>query len=236
MKFYPSLIETDLFHMPSIMEGLDPYVDGYHIDIMDYHFVPNLSWSPSLVQAMTSLTQKPLWLHLMVEEPEKILTLCMNKKNEYILSIHQETISDWQYILDLKKQYNLSVGVAVKPETFLMELIPYMKDIDHILIMTVNPGFSGQQFLEQSWKRFDAAYALCLEHNKDCVIAVDGGIKEEHIVQLKQKKVAMVAASSAIFESNIIEKNGNQFLGQDSSALQKYVQLCVENIRRLKKE
>lgn len=232
MKFYPSLIEAYFFHMPAIIKALDPYVEGYHIDIMDHHFVPNLTWGPSLVQAIGLLTTKPLWLHLMVEKPETLLPLCMNQENEYIASIHQETISDWQYIISLKKQYNLSLGVALNPETSLKELMPFIKDIDHVLIMTVHPGFSGQQFLEKSWQKIDAASALCAEHNKNCVIAVDGGIKEQHITFLKQKKVEMIAAASAIFATN---KMTLSFLN-DTSALHEYIQRCIENIRRFKKE
>ncbi|HTM06732.1 MAG TPA: ribulose-phosphate 3-epimerase [Patescibacteria group bacterium] len=236
MKIYPSLIEADFFSMPSIIKEIDPYVDGYHIDVMDYHFVPNLSWGPSLVQAMAAFVEKPLWLHFMVSKPEKLVPLCINKKNDYIISIHEETISDWKYFIGLKKQYNFSIGIALKPETALIELKPYIKQIDHILIMTVNPGFSGQLFLEDSWQRIDDAYAFCLEHNKNCVIAVDGGIKEQHISFLKQKKVEMVSAASAIFENNKTAYDCSQFLRNKSSALQEYMQRCVENIQRLKKE
>jgi ribulose-phosphate 3-epimerase len=160
----------------------------------------------------------------------------MNQKSEYILSIHQETISDWKYFTGLKKRYNISIGIAVKPETSLKELKPYIKDIDHILIMTVNPGFSGQQFLESSWQKIDDAYAMCFEYNQHCVVAVDGGIKEQHIEQLKLKKVEMVAAASAIFEKSKLMRNNESLSMPHSSYVEQYIQQCIENIQRLQND
>lgn len=234
MKLYPSLSEADFFQLPAIMQALDEYVDGYHIDIMDFHFVPNLSWGPALVQSIAAQTTKPLWLHFMVTQPEKLLPLCINQKNEYIVSVHEETISDWQYLKSLKKEYTISLGMAISPKTPLTRLMPFIKEIDHLLIMAVHPGFSGQQFLDSSWEKIDQAYQLCLEHNKECVIAVDGGIKVEHIPQLKQKNVGMVAAASAVFEKNTMVQNKEQLFIGHSSDVEKYIQRCIENIQKIR--
>lgn len=235
MKLYPSLSESHCRHLPLIMEALDKYVDGYHIDIMDGHFVPGISWGSALVNAISTYTQKPLWLHYMVSRPEHLIDLYLNKKHTtYLVSIHQETITDWLCLKKYKNQYGISLGLAINPETGVNQVIPYIKDIAHILIMSVQPGCSGQSFLTNIWNKIEQAQELCSKYNPKCIVAVDGGVTIDHIVQLKGKKVEMIAAFSAIFGSGVIEKSDQKSMIQDNFAVKQYIEQCIQKIKKIR--
>ncbi|RTL06810.1 hypothetical protein EKK58_03800 [Candidatus Dependentiae bacterium] len=234
MKVYPSLSEAHVPYLSIIIEALDPYVDGYHIDIMDSHFVFNLSWGPTLVKVVSAYTKKTLWLHCMVTQPEKILALYTNKNHKYIISVHQETITDWTKIQKYKQTYDVSFGIALDPATDISTMLPYIKDIDHILIMTVQPGASGQPFLTDMWDKIDHAHQLCVEYNPKCVVAVDGGVTLSHLMQLKNKSVEMIAAFSAIFGDEAIKSVCQYNYEMQEKNINQYLELCVNKIKQIK--
>lgn len=233
MELYPSLSETYFVHLPLIMRELDAYVNGYHIDIMDFNFVPNFSWSPALVNIISTYTQKPLWLHFMVTHPEKLLPFYVQYQHKYIISIHQESILNWSYVNKLKKQAHISLGLAISPSTSLAKIVPYLDNIEHLLIMSVQPGFSGQQFLSNTWARIEQAYELCRMLEKSCMIAVDGGVTVEHIDKLRNHKVEMIAASSAIFPAYRIDQYDIRALPHEFD-FDFFIQQSIDNIKKLK--
>lgn len=234
MKIYPSLSELHFFYLSFIMKELDPHVDGYHIDIMDSHFVTNLSWGPALVKSIKAYSKKPLWLHFMVTNPEKLLELYLDQNHTYIISIHQETITDWIAIKAYKREGGMFLGIALNPTTDISTVIPFINDIDHILIMTVQPGSSGQPFLTNIWDKIDKAYQLCCEYNPKCIVAVDGGVMLQHITQLRHKKVEMMAAFSAIFGDGVIKSDYQQHDEKNMSNISEYIKTCIDKAKQVK--
>lgn len=203
MKIYPSLISCDVLNLASTLATLDPHVDGYHIDIMDDHFVPNLTWGPAFVNALAGATTKPLQMHLMVDNPASWVTrLNLQKKDSFVF--HREAISDIyegvKLIEELKKR-SIKAGLALNPTTGLEQLEPFVALLDEILIMSVNPGFSGQKFIESVTDKVPALVAMRQQKNLKFSICMDGGIGSGNICSLQQAGVQIVSVASAIFSS-----------------------------------
>ncbi|MCK4517934.1 ribulose-phosphate 3-epimerase, partial [Candidatus Babeliales bacterium] len=158
MKIYPSLISSDLLNLDKTINQIDNYCDGFHIDVMDDHFVPNLTWGPAFVWAISEKTKLPLHVHLMVDEPEKWLDRVKLKKDD-IFIFHVEAVVGWKEnkVIDfIKKVTNLrakamgcKVGVAINPKTPVESIFSFLPSLDHVLIMAVEPGFSGQKFMPE---------------------------------------------------------------------------------------
>jgi ribulose-phosphate 3-epimerase len=253
MKLYPSLISAPLLHLHTIIKAIDPYVDGYHIDIMDNHFVPNLTWGASFVHAIGNATDKPLWLHLMVDDPIKMIAQCLNNqyvsctnKKNYLITVHQETITDWHTIKKLVTTHNIPIGIALNPSTPVEKASPYLHDIDHLLIMSVQPGRSGQSFLENSWQKIKDAHALYSAQtseflltnndyaNRSCRLAIDGGVTQATIQQLVNMDVTMIAAAAAIFSPH--PKEIVTCTADANNTFTPYLDQCVNRIKMLTKK
>ena len=152
MIIYPSLISADILNIEKEIENLEPYVDGFHLDVMDFHFVPNLTLGPDFINKIRKITQRKLFIHLMVDDPLKFIDILELKEHD-IISFHVEVKENIEDLIEKIHNQKLLVSLALKPETALEEIIPYGHQIEHLLLMTVEPGFSGQQFLPQSFER-----------------------------------------------------------------------------------
>ncbi len=141
MKIYPSLISADILNLASVIEQLNPLCDGYHIDIMDGHFVPNLTWGPIFGNAVAKKTELPLHIHLMVSDPTTIAARLTPRPQDCI-TFHYEAIkkaSDMLPTITHLKNMRCHVGIAINPETPAAAIQPYIEAIDAIIIMSVNP-------------------------------------------------------------------------------------------------
>lgn len=201
MHIFPSLIAADPLNLKATLTLLDPVVDGYHIDIMDNHFVPNLTWGPFVVNAIATATIRPLWVHIMAD---KVLPLIkqLSLGQGSLVSFHIEIDEDIRSVIKEIRNKHLLPGLAICPTTALEDLYPYLELVDHILIMSVQPGFSGQQFLPETWERIKKISAYAYQKQIACKIMVDGGVNEQNIAQLAQLKVDAVAIANALFTSN----------------------------------
>lgn len=209
----PSLISADILRLKDQIELLNPYADGYHIDIMDFNFVPNLTWGPIFVNAIKTITEKPLYIHLMVCDPKKYFNILKLSKND-IINFHIErcpntTSINYDYakecIIAIKKN-GLKASLAIKPSTSITTLEPLIEEIDDILLMSVEPGFSGQTFLDISYKRLKELLALKKQRQAFFTISMDGGINENTIQKLTQMGVNSFGIASGIFnQKNPIE-------------------------------
>ena len=212
-KIFPSLISGDLLNLKKQIKELDPHCDGYHVDVMDDHFVPNLTWGAQFINAIAATTKKPLFIHLMVEHPEvwpSRLTLSENST----ICFHIESTFSPELVTRLITEKNIEPAISIKPSTPIEEIIPTLEYIHHVLLMSVEPGFSGKQFLPESVTKLNE-----LTHAKDdqklsFSISMDGGIGIGNIRMLNNLGVDMFGIGSAIFNSND----------------------PVENIKNLKKE
>ena len=200
VKLFPSLIASNLLRLQETLELLDPLVQGYHLDIMDFHFVPNLTWGPDFVNAIRQATKKQLFIHLMVEFPENYLPM-MHLRHKDIFSFHYESpsrLTQEQLCIEIASQ-GLTPSIALNPETPL-EVLSSIPSLQHLLIMSVNPGFSGQQFISSTLEKVTKSVALRAKNNLSFPIAVDGGINEQNCQELVHAGVDELAIATAIFK------------------------------------
>lgn len=199
----PSILSADFACLSNdiqVVEGGG--ADALHIDIMDGHFVPNMTIGPPVVKALKKYTHLPFDVHLMITNPDNFLDLFIESGANY-LSVHVETCPHLHRTLQVIKRQGVKAGVAVNPGTSLQMLDDEMlAELDFILLMTVNPGFGGQQFIpfclakiQRLRQRLDA---LHLEH---VAIEVDGGISLANIREITQAGASMIVAGSAIFNT-----------------------------------
>lgn len=203
IKILPSILSADFAWLSKDIQVVERGgADMLHIDIMDGHFVPNLTVGPPVVNAIKKYTALPLDVHLMVSNPDALLEEFIRSGANY-LSVHLETCPHLHRTLQVMKQRGVKAGIAVNPGTSLQTLDDEMlAEVDFILIMTVNPGLGGQQFIpfcrakvQRLRQRLDAAH---LEHVE---IEVDGGISLDNIQEITADGARMIVAGSAIFNT-----------------------------------
>lgn len=195
---FPSLISADILNLEQELKSLDPYCLGYHLDVMDYHFVPNLTWGPAFIHAIAEKTTRQLWVHLMVDNPTLwVKTLSLPAKS--ILSFHIETIKQNPNIIELIQKKNWLPSIALSPKTDTEEIKPFLFDLYQVLIMSVNPGHSGQQFMGDMATKVQALAEHRMIHGLNFKIAMDGGISQDNIKELTALGVDHFAIAKAIF-------------------------------------
>ena len=170
----PSILSADFVNLERDIKRIEEAgADWVHIDVMDGHFVPNITIGIPVVKAIKGITKLPLDVHLMIENPEKYIG-AFAKAGADIITIHYEACEDsLKENIELIKSCNVKVGVSIKPKTSQERLYPYLKDIDLALIMTVEPGFGGQEFLHHCAMKIPKIKELV---NDEFIIQVDGGI------------------------------------------------------------
>ncbi len=170
----PSILSADFVNLERDIKRIEEAgADWVHIDVMDGHFVPNITIGIPVVKAIKGITKLPLDVHLMIENPEKYIG-AFAKAGADIITIHYEACEDsLKENIELIKSCNAKVGVSIKPKTSQERLYPYLKDIDLALIMTVEPGFGGQEFLHHCAMKIPKIKELV---NDEFIIQVDGGI------------------------------------------------------------
>ncbi len=179
--------------------------DILHVDIMDGHFVPNLTIGPQSVQAIRESTKLPLDVHLMISEPEKYIDEFIEAGADHV-TIHLEIGKDLKPILHQIKSKHKGCGIALKPGTAFEEVKPYLEKIDLLLIMTVEPGFGGQKFRSEVVSKIREAYAWINEHHYNIDIQVDGGINLKTVPEVIEAGANVLVAGSAIYGTEDIHK------------------------------
>lgn len=197
-RLYPSLISANLVRLEEDIRHLEPYCDGFHLDIMDNHFVPNLTFGADMVHAISSTTKKQLWIHLMVDDP---LRWCatLQVPAHSIISFHVESTKNIADIIRCITEKNWLPSLAIKPKTDVATIFPWLQAIHQILVMSVEPGFSGQSFLPTT---FTIINSLTVQSKKIGInprIGIDGGVTVKNIARLAHMGVTDFAIASAIF-------------------------------------
>jgi ribulose-phosphate 3-epimerase len=198
---YPSLINADLLNLEATIKALDPYCAGYHIDIMDNHWVPNLTWGHQFTNAIAQATTKKIWVHLMVDNPESLIRRLILPADS-LVSIHIESQIGKTKTLALIKENNWQASIAISPKTAIKEIIPFLPLINQALVMSVNPGYSGQEFMPSALDRIKELKRLIQDLSSACVVGVDGGIASTNIHHLIAAGADDLAIASAIFDHN----------------------------------
>lgn len=198
IKIFPSLIAANVLNLQNVIDLLEPHCDGFHIDVMDNHLVPNLTWGPLMVNAIANYSKKPLFVHLMVENPESLVKN-LKLKPQSIVSFHIESGHNLESLQKYLRQHKLITSLAINPDTKLETITSQLAIIDQILLMSVNPGFSGQSFLESSIERLKWLNNYRKKHGLTFEIAMDGGINEHNIKTLFDNGCTIFGIASAIF-------------------------------------
>ena len=199
MQISPSILAADLCDLRSHLEGADPrIVDYWHLDVMDGHFVPTLSFGEMYAKAVKKHTDIPLDIHLMVERPEKEVPKYFELQPHNI-TFHLESTHFPVRLARQIRDAGIRAGIALNPGTALSLLEPLLGEIDLLLIMTVEPGFYGQKFLPFCLQKIEQARAMIPDGT---LLQVDGGVSSENIPSLYQKGADICAAGSACFRGN----------------------------------
>ena len=202
IQIAPSVLSADFLNIEnSVHMVTEAGADLIHVDIMDGHFVPNLTFGPQLVSALKKKTSIPLDVHLMVANPYDVIPLFAEAGADWI-SIHPETSihlhKDITHIRDL----GVKAGIALNPATPLQVMNDIIHELDYVLIMSVNPGFGGQSFIEHSREKIRRLKKYLETQNLDIPIEIDGGVTLENMEQLIQDGVSMFVSGSGIFNQS----------------------------------
>lgn len=197
-QIYPSITALEMSAIERDIKTLEPYCQGFHIDVMDGHFVPNITWGADTVNAIAELTNRILWVHLMVENPIDFFET-LSLKNHSIVTLHIETIGNNINIINKIKEKNLVPGIAISPKTPVEEIFPLLDLVHHVTIMSVEPGFAGQQFLPSVIDKIERLVGYRETSDLPSTIALDGGINEHNIADLTKRGVDLFGIASAIF-------------------------------------
>lgn len=196
-KISPSMLSADILNMGAdIKRIVDCGADYLHMDMMDGHFVPNISYGPAVVKAVNKVFDLPLDVHLMLSEPEKYVDAFADAGSD-ILTIHVET-ANFESTLERIQAKGMGVGASVKPKTPVENLFPYLDKLDLILIMTVEPGFGGQSFMEDCVPKIAALRKAGFQG----IINVDGGINMQNAKLCTDAGADMLVMGTALFHAN----------------------------------
>lgn len=174
--------------------------DYIHIDVMDGSFVPNKQFTTEEINNLEIISKKKFDVHLMVDNPREYIENLDISNIEYII-VHSEIAKDINELLDLIKNYNIKCGLSIKPNTDISILTPYLNKLDLILVMSVEPGFSGQEFISNSLDKVSKLKQIIKNNNLDIVMAIDGGINGSNASLVKKSGIDMVVSGSYVTNS-----------------------------------
>ncbi|HEY8418792.1 MAG TPA: ribulose-phosphate 3-epimerase [Limnochordales bacterium] len=194
----PSILSADFARLAEEIARVEAAADWVHLDVMDGHFVPNITFGPELVRAVRRTTRLPLDVHLMIEQPERHLA-AFAQAGADILTVHVETCPHLQRILQQIRDLGCRAGVALNPHTPLETIRYVLDDVDLVLLMTVNPGFGGQRFLPAVLPKVRRLAAWLRWTNRDVHIEVDGGINPDTAPLVVAAGADVLVAGSAVF-------------------------------------
>ena len=213
-KLAPSLLSADFSDLGSALKICEKgKAHWIHIDVMDNQFVPNLTIGPPVVKSLRSKTNKFLDVHMMVIEPEKLVEPFARAGADSI-TFHIEATKDPDNIIDLIKSCGCKAGVSIKPKTPIEEILPLLEKIDIVLVMSVEPGFGGQSYIQESSNRIKIIKEYlndnCLER---VLIEVDGGVKLSNAKEIVDAGANILVAGSEVFNAKDPEKVIKKFYG-----------------------
>ena len=199
MLVAPSILSANFANLEKDIKAIcSAGANLIHVDVMDGHFVPNLTIGPVVVEAVAKVATKPLDIHLMVKDNNFFVDLFAPLKPKYI-SFHIESETHPNRLAQKIKSLNISPAVVLNPHTRVEEIEYLLEYIDMVLLMSVNPGFGGQKFIPNVIEKVSRLKELILKRNPECLIEVDGGVSNKNIEQLKKAGVDIAVAGSYIF-------------------------------------
>ena len=197
----PSLLSADFLNLGRDIEMVNrSEADWFHCDIMDGRFVPNISFGIPVVKAISQLAEKPLDVHLMIVEPEKYFE-AFAKAGADIITFHYEASTHIHRSVQQLKALGVKAGVVLNPHTPVAVLEDILGDLDLVLLMSVNPGFGGQKFIERTYEKIRMLRKMINEQGLNTMIEVDGGVNTENAASLFEAGADILVAGNAVFKS-----------------------------------
>ena len=197
----PSILAADFGNLAAATQMInESHADYIHIDIMDGNFVPNISFGFPVTQAIYKHSKKPLDFHLMINNPDNYLDDCKNSGAK-IITVHAEVCTHLNRTLNRIKELGVLAGVALNPHTSAEVLRNVVNDLDLVLIMSVNPGFGGQKFIENTYAKIKEIRQIALDANKEIIVEIDGGVNNENAPSLIEAGANMLVAGNYVFNS-----------------------------------
>ena len=197
----PSMLSADFCNLAKDIEMInESQADWFHIDVMDGVFVPNISFGQPVIKHIKKLARKPLDVHLMIVEPDKFFEDYKNCGAD-IITVHYEACTHLHRSLSRIKQLGMKAGVVLNPHTPISALEDIIEMCDLVLLMSVNPGFGGQKFIENTYSKIKTLKELINRKNPSCLIEVDGGVNTENYKALVEAGADVLVAGNAVFAS-----------------------------------
>lgn len=202
----PSILSCDFTNIREQFKQLNEAgVDYIHVDVMDGMYVPNISFGPAIISQLRELTEIPFDVHLMIEEPERYIDDFV-KAGANIITVHPSTTKHLNRTLNLIKEKGIKAGIAINPHEDINILNYTIDDLDLVLLMSVNPGFGGQKFIDSMYEKIIQTREFINKRKPECILEVDGGIKLENAKKVYNSGANLLVAGSAIFQSNDIKE------------------------------
>ncbi|NKB81218.1 MAG: ribulose-phosphate 3-epimerase [Nitrospirales bacterium] len=197
----PSILSADFGHLAEDIARVEQAgADFIHVDVMDGHFVPNLTIGPPIVKALRQTTALPLDVHLMITNPDQFIPEFAQAGADY-LTVHVETCPHLHRTIELIKTHGVKAGVTLNPATPLVSIEEIIPDVELVLIMSVNPGFGGQSFIPGTLAKIRRARQMLRHIQSQALLEVDGGVKVQNVAEIVQAGADVLVSGSAIFDS-----------------------------------
>ena len=202
IKISPSILSCNFSKLGEEIESLEKAgADLIHIDVMDGHFVPNITIGPEVIKKIRPLTKVPFDVHLMISPVDNFIEDFANAGSD-IITIHPEATKDLKKSIELIKKFDKKVGISLNPNSKISLVEPYLNDIDLILVMSVNPGFAGQKFKPEVLKKLEKIKKIILSKNLKIDLEIDGGINFQNSTDAKNAGANILLSGSTIFNEN----------------------------------
>lgn len=212
IQLAPSILSADFSKLEEDVKAIERGgAHLIHVDVMDGHFVPNISFGASVMKSLLGKTNVPFDVHLMIEDPDKYLEDFLTQNTEYI-TVHQEACVHLHRTIQHIKSKGVKAGVSLNPATPLETLDYILQDVDMVLLMSVNPGFGGQSLIPQVLDKVRKLAKIKKERNLDFLIEIDGGVKLDNVKEVVDAGVEIVVAGSAVFKADDIEARTKEFV------------------------
>ena len=200
-KIAPSILSADFTKLGEEIEKVEAAgADYIHIDVMDGHFVPNITVGPMIVKAASEVTDLPLDVHLMIENPERYIDDFVTA-GSHIITVHVETVKHLHRLLGVIQDAGIKAGTALNPATPLSSIQHVLHNLDMVVLMTVNPGFGGQSFIPEVLPKIEELKRMIDQKGMEVDIEVDGGIKVNNIARVARAGANVFVAGNAVFGS-----------------------------------
>ena len=211
LKLAPSILSADFGHLAEDVKKIEEGgADYIHVDVMDGHFVPNISFGAPVMKCLNGKTNLPYDVHVMIENPDRYIEDFVTDKTEYI-TVHQEACVHLHRTVQNIKSMGIKAGVSINPATPVSTLECILPDVDLVLIMSVNPGFGGQKFIPGALEKVRKLAEIKKAQNLGFAIEIDGGITLENIKEVVDAGVEIAVAGSAVFKAEDITERVREF-------------------------